>query len=259
MKSLSGARVQAKAGLRRGARAMTVQAKAADTSEMYPEWGASPYDDPTFEWAAENSPWGGWDNMEQDIKERWAAYELMHGRWAMMGCAGAWAAEVGTGIPWFQAGKVCTPADCTAVNTIFPGQVLALAPEGSGFPSFYNVAGITFVAMFLSEAYRTGIIAPAFPELEVGDLHPGGEHFDPLNLAESQDLDRMKLAELKHARLAMFSWFGYYSQALTTNEGAYTGTLPSFKEGAVGPYGNWQAHVADPMTENVWKYVGLFQ
>jgi hypothetical protein len=61
----------------------------------------------------------------------------------MMGCAGSWAGEVGTGIPWFQAGKVCTPADCTAVNTVFPGQTLALAPEGSGFPSFYNVLVIT--------------------------------------------------------------------------------------------------------------------
>jgi len=255
--SFAGARVSARS-VRRNAARRTTAAKAASTSEMYPEWGASPYDDPTFEWAAENSPWGGWDNMEQDIKERWAAYELMHGRWAMMGCAGAWGAEVGTGIPWFQAGKVCTPADCTAVNSIFPGQVLALAPEGSGFPSFYNVAGGTFIMMFLSEAYRTGILGAAFPELEVGDLHPGGEHFDPLGLAESQDLDRMKLAELKHARLAMFAWFGYYSQALTTNEGAYTGSLPSFTEGAAGPYANWQAHVADPVGCNVWTEMGLF-
>ena len=42
----------------------------------------------------------------------------------------------------------------------------------------------TVVAMGLSEAYRTGLIEPAFPELEVGDLHPGGEHFDPLNFYE---------------------------------------------------------------------------
>ena len=197
--------------------------------------------------------------MEQDEKEKWAERELIHGRWAMLGCAGAWGAEVGTGIPWFQAGKVCTPADCSAVNTIFPGQQLALAPEGSGFPQFYNVLGFTVIAMGLSEAYRTGLIEPAFPELEVGDLHPGGEHFDPLGLADSLDLDRMKLAELKHARLAMFSWFGYYSQALTTNEGAYTGTLPSYKEGAAGPYANWQAHVADPFGANVWSELGLFQ
>merc|ERR1719446_909207 len=144
--------------------------------------------------------------MDQETKEKWAERELMHGRWAMLGVAGAWGAEVGTGIPWFQAGKVCTPADCTAVNTIFPGQVIGLAPEGTGFPSFYAVAAFTVVAMGLAEAYRTGLIEPAFPELEVGDLHPGGEHFDPLDLEGTKgffDLDDMKLAEIKHARLAM--------------------------------------------------------
>ena len=112
--------------------------------------------------------------------------------------------------------------------------------------------------MGFSEGYRTGLIEPIFDELEVGDLHPGGKHFDPLKFGEGSDLDRMKLAELKHARLAMFSWFGYYSQALTTNEGAYTGTLPSYKEGAAGPFANWQAHVADPYGANVWSELGLF-
>jgi len=240
--------------VRRAQRA--VAARAAQDVELYPEWGNTPYDDPSFEWAAENSPWGGWDNMDQDIKERWAQFELIQGRWAMLGTAGAWSAEQGTGIPWFQAGKVCTPSDCSAVNTIFPGQVIPLSPT-EGFPTFNNVAALTFVLMFLAESYRTGIIDPVFDEFEIGDLHPGGR-FDPLGLSESQDLNRMKVAELKHARLAMFAWFGYYSQALTTNEGAYTGSLPSFTEGAAGPYANWQAHVADPMGANVWTELGLF-
>ena len=91
----------------------------------------------------------------------------------------------------------------------------------------------------------------------VGDLHPGGVHFDPLGVGENGNLDRLKLAELKHARLAMFSWFGYYSQALTTNEGAYTGNLPSYAEGAAGPFANWQAHVADPAVNNVWAYMNF--
>ena len=232
------------------------QAKVAPRANSYPEWGASPYDDPTFTWAAENSPWGSWDTMEQETKVRWQQFELMHGRWAMLGCAGAWAGEVGTGIPWFQAGKVCTPADCTAVNTIFPGQVIPVAPV-AGFPSFYLVAGFTLIAMGLAEGYRTGLLENPFPELTVGDLHPGGEHFDPLGFADTLGLDNAKLAEIKHARLAMFSWFGYYSQALTTNEGAYTGSLPSYTEGAAGPYANWQAHVADPLTNNVWMYFGF--
>merc|ERR1712238_334858 len=30
-----------------------------------------------------------------------------------------------------------------------------------------------------------------------------------------------------------------------------------FSDGAVGPYANWQAHIANPVYENVWKYIGL--
>merc|ERR1719198_2268864 len=52
---------------------------------------------------------------------------------------GAWTAENGTGIPWFTAGTLCTPDDCTAVADKFPGAVAPLAPEGSGYPSFCNV------------------------------------------------------------------------------------------------------------------------
>lgn len=124
---------------------------------------------------------------------QWQERELIHARWAMLGCAGAWGAEVGTGVPWFKAGALCTPDDCTAVNSIFPGQVLGLAPEGSGFPNFYAVLATEVLAIGLAEAYRTGLIENCFPELEVGDLHPGGEHFDPLGLGA----DPARLEEYK--------------------------------------------------------------
>ena len=132
---------------------------------------------------------------------QWQERELIHARWAMMGCAGAWGAEVGTGVPWFKAGALCTPDDCTAMNTIFPGQVLGLAPEGSGFPNFYAVLAVEVVAIGLAEAYRTGLIEPCFPELEVGDLHPGGEHFDPLGLGS----DPAKLEEYKVSCVRAFT------------------------------------------------------
>ena len=51
----------------------------------------------------------------------------------MLGVTGAWTAENGTGIPWFTAGTLCTPDDCTAVADKFPGAVARLAPEGSGY------------------------------------------------------------------------------------------------------------------------------
>ena len=71
----------------------------------------------------------------------------------------------------------------------------------------------------------------------------------------------MKVAEIKHARLAMLSWLGYMSQAVATNcdnpFGLGSETWPSYIDGAVGPYANWQAHIANPVSENVWKYIGL--
>jgi hypothetical protein len=228
----------------RGARVFT---RAAD--ELYPEWGMSPYD---CNW--NDAPWSGWASGKSAAEiAKWQERELIHGRWAMMGCAGSWGGEVGTGRPWFKAGLVCTPEDCTTVNTVFPGQVLGLAPEGSGFPTFYNVLGGTVIMMGLAEAYRTGLIEPAFPELEVGDLHPGGEHFDPLNLGKDPDaLADYKLKEIKHARLAMFAWLGYIVQAFVTKPPGPD--LPSYTDGAPGPYANWQAHVADPIGDNLWKY-----
>jgi len=220
----------------------------------YPEPGTTPYDDPTFEWAAKNSPWGNWAEMDQETKEKYAYQELLHARWAMLGTAGAWGAEAGTGIPWFQAGKVCTPSDCTIVNSIFPGQYAPLAPPGSGFPNFWLVLLSTLFLMGAAECYRMGVNEPVFKELEVGDPHPGGVHFDPLNLAAEADLPRMKMAELKNGRVAMMAWLGYMSQACTTNPGAYTEGL-QYMDGAKGPFANWRDHIAAPELENVLTYV----
>jgi hypothetical protein len=110
-----------------------------------------------------------------------------------------------------------------------------LAPEGSGYPSFWNVLIIETVLVGAAEGYRTGLIDPVFDELSVGDVSPGGR-FDPLGLAESGDLEELKIKELKHCRLSMFAWLGCIFQALATQE---------------GPIANWQAHPADPVHANV--------
>mmetsp|Transcript_20703 Transcript_20703/g.24893 ORF Transcript_20703/g.24893 Transcript_20703/m.24893 type:complete len:289 (-) Transcript_20703:58-924(-) len=239
---------------------------------LYPEGlpglpGGSPYDTDWSEtlwpnWSAEKSP--------EEIAKI-AETELIHGRWAMLGTAGAWAAEVGTGVPWFKAGALCTPDDCTALANFFPGELIPLAPEGSGFPSFYNVLAFEVLAIGIAESYRGGYFETCFKGLEVGDLHPGGKRFDPLGLVNPDrkqfgwrprtfDLDEMKVAEIKHARLAMLSWLGYMSQAVATNCDNPFGLgseFPSYIDGAVGPFANWQMHLANPVSENVWKYMGL--
>merc|ERR1712225_128922 len=115
------------------------------------------------------------------------------------------------------------------INTITMFAVAPLAPEGSGFPSYWNVVVLEIVLVGGAEAYRTGVISPVFDELTVGDVSPGGR-FDPLGLAESGDLEELKIKELKHCRLAMFAWLGCIMQALATQE---------------GPIANWQAHTAD--------------
>merc|ERR1711903_308720 len=112
-----------------------------------------------------------------------AEREVIHGRFAMLGVTGAWAQEnLGEGA-WFNAGASCTPASCKI--------------DYLGQEAFGNVDN-------------------AFPELEQGDIYPGGR-FDPLNNLGMGNLEELKLKELKHCRLAMFAWLGLIAQAFATN------------------------------------------
>merc|ERR1712032_1236330 len=119
------------------------------------------------------------------------------------------------------------------VSDEYQGYVFGLYPEWGTYPgSGDEVPGIPFdesntdnafwvillaeIATFgYAEALRTGLVDNAFPELEQGDIYPGGR-FDPLNNLGMGNLEELKLEELN-----------------------------------VGPIANWSAHVADPSGVNI--------
>jgi light-harvesting complex II chlorophyll a/b binding protein 4 len=91
--------------------------------------------------------------------------------------------------------------------------------------SIYNLAIANSVLMGGVELFRNSELDPE------KRCYPGGA-FDPLKLAsdDSERTDKLREAEIKHARLAMVGFLGYTVQAWYTGEGAL-GSLRKFGEG----------------------------
>jgi len=180
-------------------------------------------------------------SVEQVAKYR--EFELLHGRWAMLGAFGALVPEIlasfgGSDIPgavWWQTGA----AQLNGGELLWGGSVPTL-------PLPVNLALTVAVFAALENFRKSGEEISGLPSIfpngpGAEPLYPGGS-FDPLGLADDPvALAELKVKEIKNGRLAMVSMLGFAAQAAVTQE---------------GPFANWSKHVANPFGYNLLTVLG---
>ena len=97
-------------------------------------------------------------------------------------------------------------------------------PKGPSGSPWYGSERVKYLGPFSGEP----------PSYLTGEF-PGGS-FDPLGLAtDPEAFAELKVKEIKNGRLAMFSMFGFFVQAIVTGK---------------GPLENLADHLADPVNNN---------
>ncbi|XP_044509783.1 chlorophyll a-b binding protein CP24 10A, chloroplastic-like [Mangifera indica] len=132
---------------------------------------------------------------------------------------GIFAGQAWSGIPWFEAG-----ADPGAIAPFSFGSLLGIQlllmgwVESKKWVDFFNPE-----SQAVEWATPWSRTAENFANATGEQGYPGGRFFDPLGFAgtikdgvyipDTEKLDRLKVAEIKHARIAMLAMLIFYFEA----------------------------------------------
>jgi len=145
---------------------------------------------------------------------RYTEAEVIHGRWAMLGVAGALGAEVLGQGDWY-----------TAPLSVAQGGYAKYFGAEVPF-SLGTLVAIQLVAMAGVEFFRGAADAEK-------RIYPGGA-FDPMGMSKG-NLEELKVKEIKNGRLAMVAFLGFVGQ---------------YEANGKSPLEALGAHLSSPFVEN---------